>query len=193
MDQIVTHNCFSMDTTLLLLHTEENGTLSSGGFEALSAAQTIAAGAPIFVGFVGREVQPAANQIAQCGAARFLGVVGPEFSQARYATDAAAAEALCRTSGATLIVAPATARWNRTLAGVAQRMGGRADSHVTGVSHMDGKIAINRWFYRQRMEGLLHRSQRPWFILVESGTRLPWTGMVGTPAWSSLPFRLQQP
>ncbi len=32
------------------------------------------------------------------------------------------------------IVAPATSRWNRVLPGVAQRLGGRADTHVTGLS-----------------------------------------------------------
>ena len=102
---------------------------------------------------------------------KFLGVSGAEFSQPRYATDAAAAEAICKSAQATLVIAPATSRWNRVLAGVAQRLGGRADTHVTGVSVSDGAIAIARWYYRQRMEAVLQRTQRPWFMLVDPGSQ----------------------
>jgi electron transfer flavoprotein alpha subunit len=100
-------------------------------------------------------------------------VTGADFSQSRYATDAAAAEAICRTAQASIVLAPATARWARVLPGVAQRLGGRADTHVTGVAAVDGKISINRWYYRQRMEGTLTRTQRPWFIGVDPGGQSP--------------------
>ena len=75
--------------------------------------------------------------------------------QPRYATDAAAAEAICKAAQATLVLAPATSRWARVLPGVAQRLGGRADTHVTGVDAAVGRISVNRWYYRQRMEAAL--------------------------------------
>jgi electron transfer flavoprotein alpha subunit len=56
------------------------------------------------------------------------------------------------------------------LAGVAQRLGGRVDTHVTGVAESGGKPAVNRWFYRQRMEATISRAQRPWFLAIDPGS-----------------------
>ena len=172
-----------METILFLAHTEADGTLGKSALETLGAARALAtglAGSQFIAGRVGTDVQPAANQIAGCGAVRFLGVAGAEFAQSRYPTDAAAAEAVARAAGATLIVAPAGSRWNRTLAGVAQRLGGRIDTHVTALATDDGKPAITRWYYRQRMEGVVNRTVRPWIILVESGCAAAWAGTAGT-------------
>ena len=157
----------AMETILVLLHTESDGSLGRVALEALSAAKAL--GLPFAAGLVGEDVKPAADSIAGCGAARFLGVAGAEFSQSRYATDASAAEALARASGATVILAPATSRWNRVMPGVAHRLGGRADTHVTGISSAGDKLRVARWYYRQRMEAAIERSHRPWVILTESG------------------------
>jgi electron transfer flavoprotein alpha subunit len=132
-------------------------------------------------------VRAAAGSIATCGAARFLAVEGDEFAPARYSTDAAAAEALARASGAAIILAPAGSRWNRVLPGVAHRLGGRADTHVTALERRDGRLVISRWYYRQRMEAALERQQRPWIILVEPGCREPWSGAPGTAAVETVP------
>jgi electron transfer flavoprotein alpha subunit len=163
-----------METILVLAHTENDGSLAKPAREALHAAATLhksLAGSKLLVGLIGENVQLAANSIAACPAIKYFGVTGADFSQSRYATDAAAAEAICKASGATIVVSPATSRFARCLAGVAQRLGGRADTHVTGVAATDGKISINRWYYRQRMEGALTRTQRPWFILVDPGSQ----------------------
>jgi electron transfer flavoprotein alpha subunit len=167
-----------METILVLLHTESDGSLGKPALEAINSAVTLAS--PFAVGLVGQTVQSAANQIATCGARKFLAAAGEDFSQARYGTDAAAAEALCRAAQATLVLAPATSRWNRVLAGAAQRLGGRADTHVTGVTATAGEITVNRWYYRQRMEAALRRTQRPWFILLDPGSQPPWQGSAGT-------------
>ncbi len=172
-----------METILFLAHTEAEGTLGQNALEALGAAQALAAGlagSQLIAGLVGATVQPAANQIAGCGAVRFLGVAGAEFSQSRYSTDAAAAEAIARAAGATLIVAPAGSRWNRSLPGVAHRLGGRIDTHVTDLAAPDGQPTVMRWYYRQRLEGTLRRTARPWLVLVESGCAAAWSGAAGT-------------
>src|SRR5512134_2892663 len=119
-----------MESILLLLHTGEGGELPKLAMEALAVARKTACDineSTFSVGVVGGDIQPAANAIAGCGAGRFLGVAGEEFVVSRYSTDAAAAEALCRIAGATLVVAPGTSRWNRCLPGVAQRVGGVMD------------------------------------------------------------------
>lgn len=171
-----------METILLLAHTEPDGSLAKPALEALNSAKTLTdalPGSTLVVGFIGENVQPAANQIAGCGAARFIAVSGADFAQPRYATDAAAAEAISRAAKATLVVAPATSRFNRALAGVAQRLGGRIDTHVSALSAADGAPTANRWYYRQRMEAVLQRTQRPWFILVDPGSQPAWQGAPG--------------
>ncbi len=149
----------NMETILLLAHTENDGSLAKSAREAMHAAGPLhksLAGSKLVIGLIGENVQAAANSIAACPATKYFGVTGAEFSQSRYATDAAAAEAICKASQATIVVAPATSRWARVLPGVAQRLGGRADTHITGVSVADGKISVNSWYYRQRMEAALH-------------------------------------
>ncbi len=170
-----------METILLLVHTDSDGQLPRAALETLTAARQTAAalGAAFSVGLVGADVTGAAGSIANCGAARFLAVSGKEFGSAHYATDAAAAEALARAAGATLILAPGTSRWARVAAGVAQRLGGRIDTHATGIA--DG-AKITRWYYRQRMEAVLTRSQRPWIVLLDGGCFEAWQGEAGTSA-----------
>jgi electron transfer flavoprotein alpha subunit len=167
-----------METILLLTHTEADGSLAKAALEALGAAKEL--GGTLIVGLFGENVQNAANQIAGCGAARFLSVSGADFAQARYGTDSAATEALVKASNATVVLAPATSRMNRVLSGVAHRCGGRADTHVTGIMAKDGVLSVTRWYYRQRMEAVLQRTQRPWFIALDVGCHAPWQGDAGT-------------
>ncbi|HSB72586.1 MAG TPA: electron transfer flavoprotein subunit alpha, partial [Candidatus Methylomirabilis sp.] len=171
-----------MESILYLAHTEPDGSLGKAALEALAAAKSLAGGlggGAFTIGLVGGEVQGAANAIAACGATRFLGVSGLDFGQSRYASDAGAAEAVCRATGATLIVAPTTSRWSRVLPGVAQRLNGRIDTHVTGISAGGGRLSISRWYYRQRMEAVLTRAQRPWVVLLDPGCQEPWKGAAG--------------
>jgi len=167
-----------VETVLLLAHTEPDGALAKPALECLTAA--LALGGPLTVGLVGARVEAAASQIAGCGAARFLAVTGEAFAQPRYSTDAAAAEALCRAAGAAIAMAPSTSRWARALPGVAYRLGGRVDTHATSVAAENGAPAVTRWFYRQRMEAVLSRRERPWVILLDPGCFAPWSGPAGT-------------
>jgi electron transfer flavoprotein alpha subunit len=171
-----------METILFLAFTEADGSLGKPALDALGAAIAIKnsqAGAPFVAGLIGNTIQPAADQIAACGASKFLGVAGADFAQARYATDATAAETLAKAAGASIIIAPATSRANRVLSGVAQRLGGRVDTHVAGVAAADGTLSITRWYYRQRMEAIVQRTARPWIILAESGAAPAWQGAAG--------------
>jgi electron transfer flavoprotein alpha subunit len=184
-----------MSNILFLAHTEPDGSLARPHLEALHTAQRLAAelpGATLTVGLVGESVQTAAESIAGCGAARFLGVTGPAYAQGRYATDAVALEAIGRAVNPVLVVAAATSRWNRVMPAVAHQLNGRADTHVTGVSVVQGAVQIERWYYRQRMQGVLQRSERPWFILIDPGSQPVWSGAKGTPAFELLSVPLTE-
>jgi len=169
-----------VESILLLAHTEPDGSLARPALEALAAAKNL--GGPLHIGLVGAQVQPAADRVAGAGAARILAVRGEAFGQPRYATDAAAAEALCRASGAAIVIAPSTSRWSRALPGLAFRLDGRVDTHATALAIENGVPAVTRWFYRQRMEGVLTRSQRPWIILLDAGCVPAWSGAPATAA-----------
>ncbi len=182
-----------METILFLAHTGADGALAPAALQALTAARSLAdglAGSAFLAGLVGGEVKAGADQIAGCGAARFLAVAGPEFAPSRYSSDVVAAEALCRAADATIVVVAATSRWNRVLAGAAQRLGGRIDAHATGVAVADGQPVVSRWYYRQRLEAELKRAGRPWFILIDPGCAEAWTGAPGSAAVESVAVAL---
>ena len=56
--------------------------------------------------------------------------------------------------------------------GVAQRLGGKIDTHVTALAN-EGGPAATRWYYRQRIEAKLRRKERPWVLLVDPGATAP--------------------
>jgi electron transfer flavoprotein alpha subunit len=164
---------------LFLAHESEAGNaLPKVAREVLSTAVKLSeqTGARLTIGLIGSNVDAAAETIASAGAERILTVSGPEYSTARYASDAAAAEAICRAAGADLILAPATSRFMRVLAGVAHRLNGCVDTHVSSLDFIDGKLCAARWYYRQRIEGILSRDARPWIVLLESGCGAAWSG-----------------
>ena len=171
------------DTILLLAHVE-GGTLAKPALEALRAAVDLHAslGGALAVGLVGPSAAAAASSIGRCGAARWFAAEDPAFEDARYATDAAAAEALARAAGATLVIAPGTSRWMRVLPGVAHRLGGHADTHLTGSTVSEGRVVATRWYYRQRIEASQSRTERPWVLVVDPGSHAPWAGEAGTVA-----------
>ncbi len=184
-----------MEKILLLLHTDGDGSIPKAGLEAIATVQKLTASLnePTWtVGLVGAAVDKAARAIAACGAGRFLGVEGEEFSVSRYATDAAAAEALCRAGEATLILAPGTSRWMRALPGVSFRLGGAVDTHAVGVAGENGSVNIQRWYYRQRIEVSQSRAARPWMILLDSGSGDAWSGEPAEVTVEKIPVELDE-
>jgi electron transfer flavoprotein alpha subunit len=155
-----------MDTILLVSHVDPDGALPRAALEALAAAKAL--GAPVTAALFGPSVEKATAALAGTGVAKVLAAEDPALAEPRYATDAAAAAALAKASGASLVVAPATSRMARVMAGVAQRLGGRVDTHVIQLANEGGPTAV-RWYYRQRIEAKLRRKERPWVLLVDPG------------------------
>ncbi|MBX3727906.1 MAG: electron transfer flavoprotein subunit alpha [Candidatus Sumerlaeia bacterium] len=182
-----------MEKILVVGFVEGDGSAGRGLLEAVGAARELSAalgGAAFEIGLVGEQVAPAANALAGAGAVRILGASGSDFAQPRYATDAAAAEALARASAATLIVGTGTSRWARVAAGMAHRLGGQVDTHVTGLAVESGAVQATRWYYRQRMMGRLSRTARPWVVSLDPGTVAPWSGAAGTATVESVAVAL---
>jgi electron transfer flavoprotein alpha subunit len=167
-----------MESILVLTHSDESGaTLTRASLEAITAGCQLSAriGASLAIGIVAADPMPLSKELP-CAAA--LAVSGEAFAQPRYATDAAACEALCRAAQATIILAPHSSRFARVMAGVAHRLGGVIDTHIAALAGSDA-IEASRSFYRQRIESVITRSARPWFLLLEPGTHAPYAAQAG--------------
>ena len=162
-----------METILLLAATEADGKLGKAALETVGAAKQWAqalGGAKLLAGLFGEKAVGAAGQLGGAGFEKAFVIEDASLAQAKYATDTAACEALVKASGATLVLAPATSRFQRIIAGLTQRCGGKVDTHLTELSAEGGAPQVTRWYYRQRMSGQLTRTQRPWFLTVDPGT-----------------------
>jgi electron transfer flavoprotein alpha subunit len=168
---VLTHAALSSET-----EAETGEVLTKASLEAVSAGIELSArlGASLAIGIVAVDAQSAAAAVSSSGA-RILGVSGEPFSQPRYSTDAAACEALCRATQATIVLAPGSSRFARVAAGVAHRLGGFIDTHITALAGTTA-VEAGRWFYRQRVEAVLTRETRPWFLLLDAGTHAAFAG-----------------
>jgi len=167
-----------MEAILVLTHADETGAaLTRASLEAVTAGKELAArlSASLTIGIVAVD----ARAVPGSTGARLLAVSGEPFAQPRYATDAAACEALCRAANATIVLAPGSSRFTRVVAGVAHRLGGFIDTHITAIGGAEA-VEATRWFYRQRVEGVLSRDARPWFLLLDAGTHAAFAGEPGT-------------
>ena len=166
-----------MESILALTHADESGAaLSKGSLEAVTAGRELAArlGAELTIGIVAKHASNAAAQVA--GAAkRLLAVEGEAFAQPRFASDAAACETLCRAAQPTIVLAPESSRFARVMAAVAHRVGGAIDTHITAIGGA-ANVEAARWFYRQRIEAVVSREKRPWFLLLDAGTHAAFAG-----------------
>jgi len=168
-----------MDKILVLTHVDESGAaLTKASLEAVAAGVELAGGSPLTIGVLG--AQAPVEQLAGVNA-RVLAVTGEAFAQARYASDAAGCEALVRAAEATVVLAPESSRFARVLPGVAHRVGGFVDTHITSVAKGE-TLEATRWYYRQRVEAVVRRETSPWFLLLDAGTRAAWSGSGAAPA-----------
>ncbi len=168
-----------MESILVLVHGDEAGEQpSKGSLEAVTVGRELAAqfGAKLTIGIVSENAKVVARCMASADA-RLLGVTGEAFAQPRYASDAAACEAICRIAQPTIVLAPHSARFARVMAAVAHRMQGCIETHITAIGGAE-RVEATRWFYRQRMEAVVTRESRPWFLLLDAGTHAVFAGEV---------------
>jgi electron transfer flavoprotein alpha subunit len=168
-----------MESILVLTHADDTGSaLTKASLEAVTAGKDLAArlNAKLAIGIVAAQPLPLSKGLPSAGV---LAVAGEAFAQPRYATDAAACEALCRAANASIVLAPHSSRFARVMAGVVHRLGGFIDTHITslsgalaGAASGPESIAATRWFYRQRVEAVVSREKRPWFLLLDAGTHV---------------------
>ena len=168
-----------MERILFLAHVDASGGVSKGALEALRGAVEVSRNLPetdLVVGLIGRGATEVGEMLGGSGAEACFTVSDSAFESGIYASDVAAAEAIVRSSEASVVIAPATSRLLRALPGLAQRLEGRVDTHVTGISIEGGAIQAERWFYRQRMRARFTRTHRPWVLILDGGVFDPWHG-----------------
>ena len=164
-----------MEKILCLLHTDADGNLPQAALEAVAIAKAM--NTPhLEIGIFGLNASEAAKTIGNSDASKYYIADQPELSVSRYNSDVAAGTAIAQAAGASIIIVPATSRMNRMCAGMARRLGGSVDTHVTDIVMDNEKPVITRWYYRQRIFARQTRNQRPWIIVAESGITPPWQG-----------------
>ena len=60
--------------------------------------------------------------------------------------------------------------------GVAQRLKGQVDTHITSVDVIDGAYPQNAGFIGRDSKAVIQRKARPWFLVMDSGCHEPWAG-----------------
>ena len=169
-----------MENILVLTHADETGSaLTKASLEAVTAGLELAArlSAPLTIGIVATDATSAAaawpNWCSPVG--RLRRSLCPSALRHRRSSR----EALCRAANATIVLAPGSSRFTRVAAGVAHRLGGFVDTHITALGGTD-TIEASRWFYRQRIEAVVSRDVRPWFLLLDAGTHAAFAGASST-------------
>ena len=183
-----------MESILVLTHADESGSaITRHSLEAVTAGKELAArlGVSLTIGIVAADGNRIASAVKHAGP-RLLAVKGEAFAQARFASDAAACEALCRAAQATIVVAPQSSRFARVMAAVAHRVGGVIDTHIAALAGAEC-VEATRWFYRQRIEAVVTRTARPWFLLLDSGTHAPYSGEAGNAQVDEIAIAVELP
>ena len=174
-----------MENILVLTHVDESGVLSRASLESVAAGVELssALSAKLSIGVVAVDAAAVAAQLAGLNA-RVLAATSPELAEPRFSSDAAACEALCRAAAPSIVLAPGSSRFTRVLPAVAHRLGGVTDTHITLLTG-GAKVEATRWFYRQRVEAVITRTARPWFLLLDAGTRTAYAGSGAAPTIES--------
>ena len=178
----------SMETILLLAHTEPGGSLAKPALEALHAAARADRRPPRlpihhWAPWPSRAgPRPTPSPLARprhTSASRRRLRPFPLRHRRR------GGGSICSAAQATVVLAPATARW---IARCRVWRSGWADASTPtspAWPPADGKISLNRWYYRQRMEGTLTRAQRPWSRSVDWSSRYRSASLAAVNAFTS--------
>jgi electron transfer flavoprotein alpha subunit len=184
-----------MESILVLTHADESGSaLTKASLEAVTAGKELSVrlnthlGTQLTIGIVAADASAPADAVASAGA-KLLAAQGAAFAQPRFASDAAACEALCRAAQATIVLAPQSSRFAHVMAAVAYRLGGVIDTHITALAGA-ATVEAARWFYRQRIEAVVTRTARPWFLLLDAGTHASYAGESGNAQFETVQVNL---
>ncbi len=166
-----------MEKVLCVLHTDKNGGFSPLAYETLGMAKEMTeklASAELKAAVWGVDASKTVQTIGAYPATEFLVADSPALEFGNYNNDTQAVTALAKAAGATIIIMQSDSRSNRIAAGVATRLQGHADTHVTQATFDNDKIVVSRWYYKQRILAQLSRKLRPWVLTIETGSAQPW-------------------
>ena len=167
------------ESILVLTHAgEASHSLSKASLETVTAGKELSArlNAPMTIGIISANYADTARSLAGVNT-RVLGVAGEPFVEARYATDAAACEALCRAANPTIILAPQSSRMARVAAALAHRLSGCIDTHVTSVRGEDSRSISRRLAYlssTSRSRRANTSGRNGFWRNAAPGSRAPW-------------------
>ncbi len=137
---------------ILVISEQKDGKLNRASWEAIAAAQTLAAGAsPITVAVFGAEVDAAAQELAAADVAAVWAVTHPALGT--YTPDAfvAAAAEVVQALSPTHVCLPHTYQTRDFAPVLAARLDRTLVTDVTGVSHRDGSAVFTRPMFQGKL------------------------------------------
>jgi electron transfer flavoprotein alpha subunit len=168
-----------MESILVLTHADETGSaLTKASLEAVTAGLELAAqlGASLTIGIVAANAASAASSVAchrSPHAGRLRRSRSPSRAMPPMPPPAKLFAAPRRPPSCSPRQCPILARRRRR--SPSPRRLHRHPHHRRALG-AGGTIEATRWFYRQRVEAVLSRDARPWFLLLDAGTHAAFAG-----------------
>ena len=156
-----------MENILVLTHADETGSaLTKASLEAISAGRDLAArlSASLSIGIVADQPEPLSKAPPARSARCFRRGLRSALLRLRRGRLRSSLPRRKRGHRSR----PSSSRFARVMAGVSHRLGGIIDTHITALGG-SSSLEATRWYYRQRVEAVVTRAARPWFLLLEPG------------------------
>ncbi len=155
---------------ILVIAEQRDGTLSRASWEAIAAAQHLAAGAPVVVGIAGGDIAGVAAGLAAAAVAEVVAVTSPAL--AAYTADGwvHAHTALIAEVTPTWVVLPHTYQTRDFAPALAASLDRALVTDCTAIKHVQGQVVFSRPMYQGKLAADVRvLGEAPWLVTMQIG------------------------
>ena len=155
---------------ILVIAEQRDGTLSRASWEAIAAAQHLAAGAPVVVGIAGGDIAGVAAGLAAAAVAEVVAVTSPAL--AAYTADGwvHAHTALIAEVTPTWVVLPHTYQTRDFAPALAASLDRVLVTDCTAIKHVQGQVVFSRPMYQGKLAADVRvLGEAPWLVTMQIG------------------------
>ena len=155
---------------ILVIAEQRDGKLNRASWEAIAAAQHLAAGAPVVVGIAGGDIAGVAAGLAAAAVAEVVAVTSPAL--AAYTADGwvHAHTALVADITPTWVVLPHTYQTRDFAPALAASLDRALVTDCTAIKHVQGQVVFSRSMYRGKLAADVRvLGEAPWLVTMQIG------------------------